>query len=119
AAGNVDPGIAVGGMQPSTAEIDRRVPAPDSPGAAAEPVARLQQQAFHSGVVQAAYSRDAGSAAADDRGFVLVVGHGAGVRCRFAGGKSGDGARTRRLSRIRTLVVVFDGLDLHALRMVA
>ena len=62
ALGDRHPGVTVGGMQPAAAEIERAaVRTAHRPGAAAETVARLDQQAFYVGVVQSAGRADAGA----------------------------------------------------------
>ena len=61
--------IAIGGMQPAAAEVERVTAGLMRPGAAAEPVARFEQQARHAGIGELARRADTGRAAADHDDF--------------------------------------------------
>ena len=74
--GNPVPGVAIGGMQPAAAEINRtqRVVA-DRPRPPAEPRARFEQQAINLGVPEPPARSNAGSAAADNHHLGITACH--------------------------------------------
>ena len=73
---NPPPRIAVGGMQPAAAEIEREAALIDhGPRPASEPRTRLDDQTANAGVVQPAPGRNAGRTAADNH-HVDIAGHG-------------------------------------------
>ena len=61
--------IAIRRMQPAATEVERIAADLVRPGAAAEPVARFEQQARHAGIGELARRADAGRAAADHDDF--------------------------------------------------
>ncbi len=74
--GNLDPGVAVGGVQPAAAEIDGvAVAIVDAIGASAEPRPRFDDKAIGGGLRQAPPGGNAGRAAADDGDLGVVIGH--------------------------------------------
>ena len=68
-------GLSVGRMQPAAAEIDRIAAFVHGPRPAAEPVARLDDEAVDARIMQPPPGRDAGRAAADDHDLEVALRH--------------------------------------------
>jgi hypothetical protein len=65
--GDLAPRVAIGRMEPAAAEIDGEAGAAgDRPGAAADTIARLDEQDIDTGIMQGAGGAYAGSPGADD-----------------------------------------------------
>src|SRR6185312_11186422 len=69
------PGVAVGGVKPAAAEVERVAGVRFRERASAQPSARLDQQAPYACIMQAPRRGDAGSAAAEHDDLVILVGH--------------------------------------------
>jgi hypothetical protein len=73
--GDRRPRIALGRMQPAATEINRKAARLDRPGAAAEPVARFEDERLDAGVAEPPRRADPRRPAADHRNLDAVVRH--------------------------------------------
>src|SRR5690349_3650316 len=83
------PGVAVGGVKPAAAEVERVAGVRLRERASAQPPAGLEQQASYACIMQAPRGGDASGAAAEHDDLVIVLGHGGTLRAARAAAKCG------------------------------